>query len=252
MANASVAKDPGLPSHRLSLMTYNVSDTRTGGPRTSSRGLPPGRPKSSPSRKCRRKWPARFADLKGVYRHQFIVEPGARLNSEVYAGDETLAILSIHPITAEGGRATVGTGKALAAGEISLPGAESPGSSSSIHRTRPSPSGLPPATATFWISPELIAELEGPVIVAGDFNVNALRSGFPAVPERQPDIDVARFPGNMAVDARPAGHSHRSRSGSRSQADQCRSLRPPGLGSSRPEGRNPAAGVDGTVYAARP
>ncbi len=170
VVNAAVAKDPGLPSHRLSLVTYNVFHlnrrskdviawlaTRPADV-VAVEELPDG-------------MAAAFEDLRDVYPHQFVVEPGVRLNSEVYAGNETLAILSIHPITAKGIVRPSGQGKLSLLAKIAAPGAEDPW----IVVVHPSNSTRPAwlAARDAYLSDlaGLIADLEGPVIVAGDFNV---------------------------------------------------------------------------------
>jgi len=177
MAHASVVKDPGLPSHRLSLLTYNVSTSNRNSKDVIAwlatrpadvialEEIPEG-------------MVGAFQDLKNVYRHQFTMEPGARLNSEVYAGDESLAILSTYPITAQGVVRPSGQGKLALLAKISVPGAENPWIVV-VHPSNPtSPSWLAARDAYLLDLAELIVELEGPVIVAGDFNATPFAPTF--------------------------------------------------------------------------
>ena len=177
VAKASVTKDPGLPSRRFSLITYNVSVSNHRDADViawlATRPADVVALEELPEGMARQ-----LRALKDVYRHQFIIEPGARLNSEVYAGHESLAVLSIHPITARGVVRPSGQGKLSLLAQISVPGAEDPWIVV-VHPSNPaSPARLSARDSYLLDLAELIAELEGPVIVAGDFNVTPYAPTF--------------------------------------------------------------------------
>lgn len=177
VANASMTKDPGLPSRRLSLMTYNVSNSNRR-PEDVLAWLATRPAEVIALEEVPEDITSALDDLKPVYRHQFTIEPGANLNSEVYAGDESLAILSIHPITAKGVVRPSGQGKLSLLAKLSIPGAESPWIVV-VHPSNPaSPVWLAARDSYLLDLAGLIAELEGPVIVAGDFNATPYASVF--------------------------------------------------------------------------
>lgn len=177
VVNASVIKDPGLPSHRLSLMTYDVSDLNRR-PEDVIAWLATRPADVIALEELPEGMAGAFEDLKDVYRHQFTVEPGTRLNSEVYAGDESLAILSIYPITAQVVVRPSGQGKLSLLAKISVPGAKDPWIVA-VHPSNPTrPDWLAARDSYLLDLAGLIAELEGPVIVAGDFNVTPYAPTF--------------------------------------------------------------------------
>lgn len=178
IANASVAKGSGLPSRRLSLMTYNVYSLNTRGEDIiawlSTRPADVVALEEIP-----RGMIGALQVLKDVYPHQFTVEPGARLNAEVYAGDESLAILSIHPITEQAIVRPSGQGKLSLLAKISIEDAEDPWIVV-VHPSNPSsPARLAARDSYLFDLAALIRELAGPVIVAGDFNLTPFAPSFP-------------------------------------------------------------------------
>lgn len=177
VAHASVGKGAGLPSHRLSLMTFNVSNTNRRSDDVMAwlatrpadvialEEVPPG-------------MASRLESVRDVYRHQFTIEPGERLNAAIYAGNETLALLSIHPITAKGVVRPSGQGKLSLLAKIAPPGAEHPWLVV-VHPSNPvRPAGLAARDSYLLDLAGLISGLEGPVIVAGDFNVTPYAPTF--------------------------------------------------------------------------
>ncbi len=176
-AAASVLARPGLPSRRLSLMTHNVSDMN----RRSEDVLTwlATRPADIIALvEVPAGMSGAFADLKEVYRHQFVIEPGDRLNSEVYAGRETLAILSVHPIAAKGVVRPSGQGKLSLLAKIAVPGASDPWIVV-VHPANPTrPARLAARDSYLLDLAGLIAGIDGPVIVAGDFNVTPYAPAF--------------------------------------------------------------------------
>ena len=178
LAKASVTKDPGLPSHRLSLITHNVyrSNSR---PEDVAAWLATRPAEVIALEELPDGMAGRLQALSHVYRHQFIIEPGSRLNSEFYAGRESLAILSIHPIIARAVVRPSGQGKISLLAQISVPGAEDPWIVV-VHPPNPAgPARLPARDSYLFDLAGLIAELDGPVIVAGDFNVAPYAPAFP-------------------------------------------------------------------------
>lgn len=178
LAKASVTSDSGLPSHRISLITYNVYRSN-GRPEDVAAWLATQPADVVALEELPEGMASRLQALRNVYRHQFTVEPGARLNSEVYAGHESLAILSTHPITARGVVRPSGQGKISLLAQISVPGAEDPWIVV-VHPPNPAgPARLPARDSYLFDLAGLIADLEGPVIVAGDFNVTPYAPMFP-------------------------------------------------------------------------
>lgn len=178
LAKASVTRHPGLPSQRLSLITYNAHRSNRR-PEDVAAWLATRPAEVIALEELPEGMASRLQALRHVYRHQFTVEPGARLNSEVYAGLESLAILSIHPIITRAVVRPSGQGKISLLAQISVPGAEDPWIVV-VHPPNPAgPARLPARDAYLFDLAELIAELEGPVIVAGDFNVTPYAPAFP-------------------------------------------------------------------------
>jgi len=178
VANASVVNNQGLPSRRLSLVTYNVSRLNDRGQDVISwlairpadvvalQEIPHG-------------MAGALQTLRDMYPYQFTVKPGANLNSEIYAGDESLAVLSIHPITEQTIVRPSGQGKLSLLAKISIQNAENPWIVV-VHPSNPiTPDRLVARDFYLFDLAELIAELEGPVIVAGDFNVTPYAPAFP-------------------------------------------------------------------------
>jgi len=177
VAHASVIEDPGLPSHRLSLLTYNVSVWNRR-PKDVIAWLATRPADVIALEEVSERVADALQDLRNVYRHQFTIEPGARLNSEVYAGHESLAILSIHPITSKGVVRPSGQGKLTLLAKISVPGAKDPWMVV-VHPSNPAnPAWLAARDSYLLDLAELIAELRGPVIVAGDFNATPCSPTF--------------------------------------------------------------------------
>lgn len=108
--------------------------------------------------------------LREVYPYQFIVEPGTPLNSGVYMGRESMGIVSVHPIVAtEAPGASIWRKLALKA-RLSISGAVNPWIVA-VHPSYPVNRARLSARDVYLSEiAAVVANLEGPVVVAGDFN----------------------------------------------------------------------------------
>ncbi len=203
-ARASTDIHRGLPSRGVGLVTYNVSKSNRR-PEAVDAWLA-GRPADVV---VLQEVPEGMADrlrsMNGVYPHQFIVEPGARLNSEVYAGQETLAILSIHPIAARGVVRPSGQGRIALVARLSIPGAEDPWIVT-VHPAHPAtPARLSARDSYLLDLAGFIAELDGPVIVAGDFNVTPYAPAFRLFLDASRTATARHFPATWPAPLGPLG-----------------------------------------------
>lgn len=177
VAEASVAQDPGLPSHRFSLITFNMSVSNSRHQDVAAwlatRPADVIALEEVPSEMV-----GGIPALRDIYPHQFVIQPGTQMNSEVYVGNESLAVLSVYPIAAHGVVRPSGQGKLSLLAQISVPGAEDPWVVV-VHPTNPAtPARLTARDLYLLDLAELIAELEGPVVVAGDFNATPYAPTF--------------------------------------------------------------------------
>lgn len=123
--NASVTGQSGVVSHPFSLITSNlfVSNHRPNDVLAWLAGQPAEVVllQEIPSAMS-----GGLRALEDVYPYQFIAEPGTGLNSDVYRGPESMAILSIHPIQEPEGQKASRRGKLALKARLSIAGADDP------------------------------------------------------------------------------------------------------------------------------
>jgi len=204
VANASVVNNQGLPSRRLSLITYNVS--RLNDQSADVAAWLATKPADVIALvEMSNGMAGALQALRNVYPHQFTVEPGATLNSEVYAGNESLAVLSIHPITEQTIVRPSGQGKLSLLAKLSMQNAEDPWIVV-VHPSNPTtPHRLVSRDFYLFDLAELIAELQGPVIAAGDFNVTPYAPAFPLFLKASRTSTARSFPATWPSMLGPLG-----------------------------------------------
>ena len=203
-ANVSVTEQSGVESHPFSLITSNlfVLNQRPKDVLTWLAGQPA-------EVVLLQEVPSAISSglraLEDVYPYQFIVEPGTGLNSDVYRGSESMAILSIHPIQEPEGPRASRRGKLALKARLSIAGAEDPW----IIAVHPS---YPASQARLWARDAYLTEiagvvtnLEGPVIVAGDFNTTHYAPAFRDFMELSKMSTFRNFPATWPARLGPLG-----------------------------------------------